>query len=88
MKIGDYITYEDVMLLSDDEFESLLSYIQLIGFWVLRSSYERHKDYAGWSLLLDEDGDLVKFPMKWLGDYRVRVPLEEVKRMAGLGAIA
>lgn len=86
MRPNDYIAYEDAMALTDSEYESFLNYIKFIGFHVLRSANERDRSY-NLPLLLDEDGDLLWFPKKWLNDRSVRIPLEEVKRMAALGMI-
>ena len=87
MRPNDYIEYSDVMSLSDTEFESLLSYIKIIGFHVLRSSQERDERHSNCVLLLDDECVLVCFPMKWLSDDKIRIPLEEVKRMAALGMV-
>lgn len=88
MRPNEYIASEDVVALSDAEFESLLSYNKFFGFRALRSTKERDKVYSKCALLLDCEGVLVWCHMNWLPDGKVRIPFEEVKRMAALGMLA
>ena len=87
MRPNDYIASEDVMALTDTEYDSFLNYIKFIGFNIWIYSHRINYSHSDRVLLLDNAGYLVWSPEESLGGNNSRIPLEEVKRMAALGMV-
>ena len=87
MNYWDYVLIEDILQMTHEEFNSFRNYLKIVGHNIghrYGDYYEERDDLV----ILWHDGDLV-----W-ADYDCaefhsgsRVPLEEVKRMAALGAL-
>lgn len=91
MNVHDYVTLEDVLSLSDDEYESFRNHLKFLGYRVS----DKYGARVMLSVLpvvscviLHRHGDLA-----WADNVCAefhggsRVPLEEVKRMAALGML-
>ena len=91
MNVYDYITRDDLLQLTDDEYESFRNYLKFMGHRVSDEYGSRYFDPGQCTIdcvMLYSDGDL-----DWVGRDFVkrrngdRIPIEEVKRMAQLGMI-
>ena len=90
MNVWDYVTGDDVHMLSDEEYESFRNYLRLMGHRI-ETMFGIRKcitDDPMMALTLDSDTDL------YWGSTRAaterggnRISLEEVKRMASLGML-
>ena len=91
MNVWDYVTGDDINVLSDEEYESFRNCLRLMGYRIepmfgIRSKITSDPHMA---LTLDSDTDLY-----WKSEQSVvrkggsRISLEEVKRMAALGMLA
>lgn len=86
MNIWDYVLTEDVLSLTDEEYESFRNYLRFVGHRVKDRYGSKHNAHTRNCVLLDHAGDLV-WSMKAVNSSKGgnRIPLEEVKRMASLG---
>ena len=89
MNVNDYITRDDLLQLTDEEYESFRNYLKFMGHRVsdeYGSRYNAPRLHTIDCVMLYSDGDL-----GWANHGSVerrngdRIPLEEVKRMASLG---
>lgn len=89
MKVGDFITYEDVMALTVDEWQSFRAYLRLLGHRVSEAYGQQLFSVRQiCSVFLHPDGDLGWRENELPYAKGVRITLEEVKRMAHLGMMA
>lgn len=89
MNIYDYITRDDLLQLTDEEYESFRNYLKFMGHRV-SDEYGSRFSEAGQHVIncvmLYRDGDLGWADRDFVGMRGGnRIPLEEVKRMASLG---
>ena len=89
MNIWDYVLAEDVLSLTDEEYESFRNYLKFLGYRVKEQYGSKSVGHRYNDLMLCNDGDLV-----WSISGHTsnaggnRISLEEVKRMASLGRVA
>lgn len=83
----DYINYEDVDTLSDEEFAAFRNYLKFIGNRVDDDLGKKHEAFHDCVLHMNEFGSLTwlrnTVPLENRGG--TKISLEEVKRMTALG---
>ena len=88
MNIWDYVLVEDVLSLTDEEYESFRNYMRFLGFRVKQQFGSKSVGHRYNELMLYDDGDLAWSKTENTTDAGGnRIPLEEVKRMAALGML-
>ena len=87
MNKHDYITYEDVDALTDEEFAAFRNYLKFIGNRVDDDLGKKHEAFHDCALHMNKFGNLSwmrkAVSLEDMGG--TKISLEEVKRMAALG---
>lgn len=85
----DYIKYEDVGALTDEEYASFRNYLKFIGNRVDDKFGMRNDEFHGCVLHMNDFGNLTWLLSTVLLEDKggTKISLEEVKRMAALGML-
>lgn len=88
MNIWDYVLAVDVKSLTMEEFISFRNYLRFIGYRVSDNCGAKTVSSVSNDLMLYSDGDLAWSTKSFTASKGGNcIPLEEVKRMAALGAM-